>query len=107
MIAATMSFHSAPNDIPHTDGYWTDGYWDGTNNVWVDGYWTETDTCGWVVDWNHPDGGYCSAYTTANSYSAPTPSSANYIKVGSHYANLIYGMDQWIVDMPGTAALFD
>lgn len=107
ILAAAMSLVSTPAGIPHTDGYWTDGYWDGTKNVWVDGYWTENDTCGWVVDWKHPDGGYCSAYTTVNNHSAAAPSSANYIKVGSHYANLIYGADQWIVDMPGTAALFD
>ena len=26
----------------------------------------EGDDCGWVVDWNHPDGGYCSYYVTGS-----------------------------------------
>ena len=111
VMVAAMSFAPATDgnterSIPHADGYWTDGYWDGANNVWVDGYWTETDGCNWVEDWNHPDGGYCSAYGNQAYYAEPSWS-PSYIKVGSHYANLMYGMDQWIVDMPGTAALFD
>lgn len=104
-VVSVMSLTATPASVPHTDGYWTDGHWDAANNVWVDGYWTETGGCNWIEDWNHPDGGYCAAYETTTSYSAP--SNASYIKVGSHYANLMYGMDQWIVDMPGTAAVFD
>lgn len=105
-VVAAMAFATTPASVPHADGYWTDGYWDGANNVWVDGYWTETGGCNWIEDWNHPDGGYCAAYESQSRYSAPA-SSAGYIKVGSHYANLMYGEDQWIVDMPKTAALFD
>ena len=33
----------------------------------------EGDDCGWVVDWNNPDGGYCSYYANgapAETYAA-------------------------------------
>ena len=104
-VVSVISLTATPASVPHTDGYWTDGYWDGTNNVWVDGYWTETGGCNWVEDWNHPDGGYCA--TDGDDYSYSAPSVGSYVKVGNHYAKLMYGMDQWIVDMPGTAAVFD
>lgn len=42
LVAVVATFASIGTTTVKADGYWTDGYWDGANNVWVDGYWTET-----------------------------------------------------------------
>ena len=114
--AGSQGFHGAGKAVPHTDGYWTDGYWDGATQTWHDGYWTETspnysytapaevDTCGWVVDWNNPAGGYCSYYQQP---AQPAYQETGRVQVGGYSANIMWGIDQWIVDMPGTAAMFD
>ena len=86
MFVASSPVSAIP--LPETDGYWTDGYWDGTNNVWVDGYWTETSETAWQEPSYQWYGG------------------GSYVKVGNHYATLGEGMEQWIVDQPGTAAHF-
>ena len=85
ILSAVMMLVAVPTTVK-AEGYWTDGYWDGTNNVWVDGYWTETGS------------GY-----TQSSY---TDADYNTVKVGNYKANLMYGSDQYIVDLPNTAAFF-
>ena len=122
---SNLSNSSVNSNVPHADGYWTDGYWDDATQTWHDGYWTETsptytyyepqetDTCGWVEDWSNPDGGYCSKYITQyqESYNVQPVQTVSYndnmVKIGNYSANIVYGIDQWIVDMPGTAAMFD
>ena len=74
--------------IPKTGGYWTDGYWDDVSGTWIEGFWTEV-----------PD-----EILSTPSY---TPKAVSTIQVGSYKANLVRGMDQWIVDMKKTAAFFE
>lgn len=94
------------------EGYWTDGWTDASGN-WHDGYWTETssgDSCGWVVDWSNPDGGYCS-YSGSSGYSSGQ-SGVTYTQAGDslYIPGIGYsvslsadGDPQWIVDQPGLA----
>lgn len=55
------------------EGYWTDGYWDGANNVWVDGYWTETGPSEAAAYPSEVDFGYAAprAFNYYNQYSNP------------------------------------
>lgn len=95
------------------EGYWTDA-WTDASGVWHDGYWTETgsgDGCGWVVDWNNPDGGYCSyiakpdvqLYVENAKSMAPLPDGLVINALGYNVAVSADGDAQWIVDQPGLA----
>ena len=80
-ILATMT----PATPVLAEGYWTDGYWDGVNNVWVDGYWTETspDYSGGGGEWYQAPQDYnwgvapARGFTYYNQYSNP------YVVIGS------------------------
>ena len=111
--AAVLAAATLMTAVPvQAEGYWTDGWTDGSG-VWHDVYWTETgggDGCGWVVDWNNPDGGYCS-YQSGQVNAASNQASAGvYTGAGNSLSipGLGYsaslstdGDPQWIVDQPG------
>ena len=83
IFAAVASLAMVATMTPTTvkaDGYWTDGYWDGANNVWVDGYWTETSGGSYDAGGNWYDAGaqnynwgYAAprGFTYYNQYSNP------------------------------------
>ena len=56
--------------------------------TWAEPAWQEPtwETGGWFDPWSAP---------------------GQYIKVGGYYASIVPGFDQWIVDAPATAAMFD
>lgn len=62
--------------------------WDGNSSTWEANAWEEPawNQSGWFDPWSSP---------------------AQYVSMGGYYANIIQGWDQWIVDQPGTAAMFD
>ncbi len=39
--AGTLLVAGISTSSVKAEGYWVDGYWDGTNNVWVEGRWVE------------------------------------------------------------------
>lgn len=94
------------------EGYWTDGWTDNSGN-WHDGYWTETssaDSCGWVVDWSNPDGGYCSYSASPAQSVSQEAYNVTYTDAGDSLSipDINYSVSlatdgdaQWIVNQPG------
>ena len=56
---------------------------DEDGNTWTEPVW---DQGGWFDPWSSP---------------------SQYVSMGGFYANITQGADQWIVDQPGTAAMFE
>lgn len=89
IVASVITLNIFSNiPLPKTGGYWTDGYWDDVTGTWIEGFWTEV-----------PD--------ATPAQTSRKPKTVSTIQVGSYKANLIRGMDQWIVDLPKTAAFFE
>jgi hypothetical protein len=81
-VTAFICTISMVNMPVKAEGYWTDGYWDGVNNVWVDGYWIETSG---GQTWS--DGGYTQNYnwgnTPARGFTYYNQYSNPYVVIGS------------------------
>lgn len=112
VIGATAASAALTMNPVQAEGYWTDA-WTDASGVWHDGYWTETgggDGCGWVVDWNNPDGGYCSYVAKPDvqlyveNAEAMTPlSDGLVIKALGYNVAVASENAQWVVDQPGLA----
>lgn len=113
ILIAAAAAGVTPMERVQAEGYWTDA-WTDASGVWHDGYWTETgggDGCGWVVDWNNPDGGYCSyvakpdvqLYVENAKTMTPLPDGLVINALGYNVAVSADGDAQWIVDQPGMA----
>ena len=111
ILIAAAAAGVTPMERVQAEGYWTDG-WTDPSGTWHDGFWTETgggDGCGWVVDWNNPDGGYCSyvakpdvqLYVENAKTMTPLPDGLVINALGYNVAVSADGDAQWIVDQPG------